>query len=179
MTSYTVPSLEPAQGRQLAELLQERLTALLDLQLTLKHVHWNLVGPGFIGVHEMLDPQVDAVRLMSDTVAERIATLGGVPQGTPGSILAHRSWDDYDLGRDLVPAHLAALDLVYTGVIADHRAAVAATGDLDHVTEDLLVAQLHALEKFQWFVRAHLEDGSGTLAHQGESTEKGAAAAAS
>jgi len=178
MTTFTIPSLEPAQGRQLADLLQERLTALLDLQLTLKHVHWNLVGPGFIGVHEMLDPQVDAVRLMSDTIAERIATLGSVPQGTPGSILAHRSWDDYDLGRDLVPAHLAALDLVYTGVIADHRKAVTASADLDHVTADLLVAQLHALEKFQWFVRAHLEDGSGQLAHAGEWTEKGAAAAA-
>lgn len=84
-SKYTVPGLEPAQGQQVAERLQERLNALIDLQLTLKHVHWNVVGPNFIGVHEMLDPQVDAAREMMDDVAERIATLGGVPQGTPAT----------------------------------------------------------------------------------------------
>ncbi len=31
----------------------------------------------FISVHKMLDPQVDAVRDMSDAVAERIANMGG------------------------------------------------------------------------------------------------------
>ena len=36
------------------EALEKRLVALLDLQLTLKHIHWNVVGPNFIGVHEML-----------------------------------------------------------------------------------------------------------------------------
>jgi len=178
MSNYTVPALEPEQGQRAAELLQQRLTALLDLQLTLKHVHWNLVGPGFIGVHEMLDPQVDATREMSDDVAERIATLGGEPQGTPGSIVKLRSWDDYDLSRDLVPAHLAALDMVYTGVIGDHRRVVGELQELDPVSEDMLVDQLADLEKFQWFLRAHLEDGSGRLAHEGERTERGAAASA-
>ena len=33
----------------------------------------------FIAVHEMLDPQVDTVRLQTDAVAERIATMGGEP----------------------------------------------------------------------------------------------------
>jgi DNA-binding ferritin-like protein len=31
----------------------------------------------------MLDPQVDAVREMTDETAERIATLGVSPSGTP------------------------------------------------------------------------------------------------
>ncbi|HEY7054599.1 MAG TPA: DNA starvation/stationary phase protection protein, partial [Mycobacterium sp.] len=31
------------------------------------------------------------------------------------------------------------------------------------------------LEKFQWFVRAHLESAGGSLAHKGARTEAGAA----
>src|SRR5215213_8731927 len=81
------------------ELLQGRLTALIDLELTLKHIHWNVVGPSFIGVHTMIDPQVDAVRLMVDAVAERIATMGGMPVGTPGFVAQNRSWDDYSILR--------------------------------------------------------------------------------
>ena len=83
---YTVPGMEHADADQVIETLQRRLTSLIDLQLTLKHIHWNVVGPTFIGVHEMLDPQVDAVRTMTDDVAERIATMGGEPVGTPGYV---------------------------------------------------------------------------------------------
>jgi starvation-inducible DNA-binding protein len=32
---------------------------------------------------------------MADQVAERIATLGGSPCGTPGALVARRGWDDY------------------------------------------------------------------------------------
>src|ERR1700755_3529024 len=116
--SYTVPGLKPDTAGEVIALLQDRLNALNDLALTLKHVHWNVVGPHFIGVHTMLDPQVDAVRLMVDATAERIATLGGSPQGTPGALVAARSWDDYSIGRADAIAHLGALDEVYTGVIS-------------------------------------------------------------
>ena len=44
-----------------------------------------------------VDPQVEAVRGFADDVAERIATLGGSPKGTPGTIVAQRSWDDYSI----------------------------------------------------------------------------------
>ena len=69
----TVPGLDVSEGHQVAHTLQLRLHALNDLQLTLKHVHWNVAGPTFIAVHEMLDPQVIAVRSMTDAIAERIA----------------------------------------------------------------------------------------------------------
>jgi starvation-inducible DNA-binding protein len=175
---YTIPSLDDDKAERLIALLQGRLTATTDLHLTLKHVHWNVVGPGFIGIHEMIDPQVDKVREMSDEIAERIATLGGEPVGTPGFIVKNRSWDDYSLGRDLVPAHLAALDLVYDGVIAEHRSVIAEAEELDPVTQDMLIGQAADLERFQWFVRAHLESASGELKHEGADTEVDAAAAA-
>jgi starvation-inducible DNA-binding protein len=178
MTSFTVPGMSNKEGGEVAEILQKALSRYNDLHLTLKHVHWNVVGPSFIGVHEMIDPQVELVRGYADEVAERIATLGRSPLGTPGAILNDRTWDDYSVERDTVQAHLGALDLVYTGVIEDTRKSIERVEDLDPVTEDMLIAHSGELEKFQWFVRAHLENSGGQLANKGATTEKGAARSA-
>jgi starvation-inducible DNA-binding protein len=175
---FGVPGLGKKDAGEVIEVLQDRLNALNDLALTLKHIHWNVVGPQFISVHTMLDPQVDAVRLMADETAERIATLGGSPSGTPGALVAARSWDDYSLGRDGALAHLGALDLVYAGVIEAHRKAIATTDEPDPVTQDMLIGQAGQLEQFHWFVRAHLEDRDGSLATAGARTERQAAARA-
>lgn len=154
---YTVPGLGKDNGNEVAGLLQGRLHALNDLQLVLKHVHWNVVGPNFIAVHEMLDPQTDTVRGFADEVAERIATLGTSPSGLSGELVSERSWKDYPLHKAGVEAHLAELDKVYTGVIEDHRQVMSKVGSTDPVTEDLLIGQAKELELFQWFVRSHLE----------------------
>ncbi|MEU6840353.1 DNA starvation/stationary phase protection protein [Streptomyces sp. NPDC046716] len=172
---YTVPGLTVDQAGELIEILQMRLHALNDLHLTLKHVHWNVVGPHFIAVHEMIDPQVDKVRAMADDVAERAAALGGVSQGTPGALVAARTWQDYSVGRADAIAHLGALDVVYTGIIEDLRKAVATAGGIDAATEDLLIGQLRDLEQFQWFVRAHLETAGGSLRTGSADTEAEAA----
>lgn len=170
----TVPGLDTTTGHAVAGALQMRVHALNDLALTLKHAHWNVVGPHFIGVHEMLDPQIDGVRAMVDVLAERMSTLGVPPNGLPGALVAARTWDDYDLDRADTAAHLAALDLVYNGVIEDHRAAIEAVGD-DPVTEDVLIGQTGELEQYQWFVRAHLQGTSGALVSAGAEDEVGAA----
>ncbi len=175
---YSVPGMAAGDGAKVAGMLQDRLNALTDLHLTLKHVHWNVVGPQFISVHEMLDPQVDAAREMADQVAERIATLGSSPIGTPGALVRARSWDDYSLGRATAIEHLGALDLVYTGVIGDHRTVIDATSEIDPVTEDLLIGQSGQLEQFHWFVRAHLESSGGELSTAGASSEVAAASQA-
>src|ERR1700689_2381847 len=129
MVNYTVPGMKTGNAEKTIALLQDRLNALNDLALTLKHIHWNVVSPHFIAVHTMLDPQVDAVRLMVDATAERIATLvgrpsgtrggphgrsppgpnrdlGGSPSGTPGALVGDRCWDDYSLGRADAIAHM-------------------------------------------------------------------------
>jgi starvation-inducible DNA-binding protein len=172
---FTAPSLSPKDASTIIELLQNRLNSLNDLALTLKHIHWNVVGPHFVAVHTMLDPQVDAVRIMVDETAERIATLGGSPTGTPGALVKQRSWDDYSLGRADALEHMGALDLVYVGIIKEQRTAIEKLEELDLVTQDLLIGHTGRLEQFQWFVRAHLEAPSGALSTAGTHTEKQAA----
>ncbi len=175
---FTTPGLTEADASRVVELLQDRLNACNDLHLTLKHVHWNVVGPHFIAVHEMIDPHVDEVIAMVDETAERIATLGASPKGTPGAVVSGRSWDDYSLGRATTNEHLGALDEVYTMLITDHRKAQEAVADIDPVTEDMIIGQARQLELFHWFVRAHLEDNTGALSTEGAGSEQEAAAAA-
>ena len=158
--SYTIPGLGTDDSVRLVESLQDRLHAMNDLHLTLKHAHWNVIGSRFIAVHEMLDPEVEEVRGFADDLAERIAQLGGTPVGTPGRLVSERSWADYTLGKADSQEHLRALDEVYTGIISSNRKAITLAGELDPMTEDILVEQTRALEKFQWFMRAHME-GSG------------------
>jgi starvation-inducible DNA-binding protein len=162
-TKFTAPGLSNIDGAAAAGVLQDRLTALTDLQLTLKHVHWNVVGPNFIAVHKMLDPQVKGVRKMVDATAERIATLGVAPMGTLGSLAKERGGDEYPLGRADTMAHLEALDRVYDSVISQHRQAMHKLEGIDLVSQDMLIQQLAGLEQYQWFVRAHREDPSGAL----------------
>lgn len=161
--SYTAPGLAKEDAAAVIRILDDRMVSLIDLALTLKHIHWNVIGPSFIGVHEMLDPQHASAQGMVDVLAERIATLGGSPQGTPGHVVETRGWDDYALGRASTNDHLTALDAVYTGVITSHREAEEKMAKLDPVTDDILIGQIGQLEQYQWFVRAHIETASGSL----------------
>jgi starvation-inducible DNA-binding protein len=89
-----------------------------------------------------------------------------------------RSWNDYSLGKARVGEHLGALDIVYSGINRDHRAAIDKLADLDPVSEDILIGDLAQLEQFQWFVRAHLESSGGELPTAGIEREMEAAQAA-
>lgn len=172
---YTLPGMTQENGDEVADILQGRLSALIDLTLTLKHIHWNVVGTNFIGVHQMLDPQYDAASAMVDETAERIASLGSEPMGTPDFVAKNRTWSDYSLNRASTMQHLAALNKVYEGLIEDHRKAMDQLDDLDLVSQDLMIAHLNQLENFHWFIRAHLENDNGDIVSDEQETLKGAA----
>lgn len=162
----SIPGIKPADSKAVVSAIEGRLVATLDLQLVLKHIHWNVVGPNFLSVHEMLDTQAAAARDLSDAIAERIRTLGGVPKGTPQAIVDGRDWDDYSRGRGSTFDHLTDLDSVYSGIIVDHRKAIETVGKIDPITEDLLIGQTAELELAQWFIRSFIENVGGNDAPQ-------------
>lgn len=120
------------------------------------------MGENFIAVHEMLDPQVELVRGFADDVAERISQLGGEPIGTPAGH-AEEHHLEYPINRGTTLDHLRALNDVYSTVIKGVRESQALAGELDAMTEDYLISQAQELEKFQWFMRAHLENAQGEI----------------
>lgn len=176
---YAPAGLDIDHAEQAASILQERLSALIDLSLILKHVHWNVVGPGFMSMHKLMDEQTMVVRDLVDEVAERIGTLGGIAAGLAGQVTEMRdAGHDYALGRAPVLAHLGALDKVYERVTSSHRKAIEEVGAIDPISEDLLIAQSAKLELNHWFIRAHLENVDGQLSTSDATSELDAAQAA-
>ncbi|HSM46164.1 MAG TPA: DNA starvation/stationary phase protection protein [Acidimicrobiia bacterium] len=176
---YAPAGMDTGDAGKVGTILQERLSALIDLSLILKHVHWNVVGSGFVAVHQLMDTQTEDTRRMLDEVAERIATLGGVAGGLAGQVVEMRPADDeYALGRAPVMAHLGALDKVYERIGSGHRAAIEQVSSIDPVSEDLLISQAATLELNHWFIRAQLSDTDGRLPTEGTGNQLDAAVAA-
>lgn len=140
------------------DLLNARLADAIDLALITKQAHWNLKGPNFIAVHEMLDPMRAAIDLHVDVIAERIAQLDGIALGTSQVVSKATTLDAYPTDIRKVPDHLAALAERFAALANQVREDIDATdeaGDAD--AADILTAFSRELDKDLWFIKSHLE----------------------
>ncbi len=138
-------------------LLNERLADGIDLALATKQAHWNLKGPGFIAVHEMLDGFRSELDVHVDTMAERIAQLGGIALGTTQTTAAATSLGAYPTEIISVQDHLEALIERYADAGQKVREAIdscADAGDAD--SADILTGYSRALDKSLWFLQSSL-----------------------
>ncbi|MFP9138925.1 DNA starvation/stationary phase protection protein Dps [Devosia sp. XGJD_8] len=140
------------------EILNARLADAIDLALITKQAHWNLKGPNFIAMHEMLDPMRAAIDLHVDVIAERIAQLDGIALGTSQVVSKATTLDAYPTDIRKVPDHLAALAERFAALANQVREDIDATdeaGDAD--AADILTAFSRELDKDLWFIKSHLE----------------------
>ncbi len=137
-------------------ILNKHLADISALALVTKQAHWNMRGSNFIGVHEMLDPFNEKLLDYADQIAERIVQLGGTALGTPDIIAAENSFEPYPLDISLVEDHLNELSTRYAVVANEFRKTVDDEA-ADSATVDILTQMVEDLDKYIWFIDAHLE----------------------
>jgi starvation-inducible DNA-binding protein len=155
-TLRTANSLNNKAKTAAIEILNARIADAIDLALVTKQAHWNLRGPQFIAVHEMLDGFRLQLDNHIDTMAERIVQLGGTAMGTTQCVSAATHLAPYPTGIHAIKDHLDELGLRYGQIANSIRSAIDAADEVgDANTADILTAVSRDLDKALWFLEAH------------------------
>jgi len=143
---------------KLIELLNSRLADALDLKSQAKQAHWNVKGMSFIALHELFDQVATEVETFSDTLAERITTLGGTALGTVRVAGQKSSLSEYPLEITDGADHVDALSTVLADFGKKVRKNIDEADDLgDADTVDIFTEVSRGIDKQLWFVEAHIQ----------------------
>jgi starvation-inducible DNA-binding protein len=152
----TKNDLPEASRARIAELLNRRLADCIDLQTQCKQAHWNVKGPSFIALHKLFDDINEDVEEYVDLLAERVVELGGTAEGTSRMVAARTTLEEYPLvtgGEEHVDALSSALAKFGAGT----RKGIEQAEELeDAATADILTEISRGVDKWLWFVEAHL-----------------------
>jgi starvation-inducible DNA-binding protein len=137
-------------------LLNQRLAECIDLQTQCKQAHWNVKGPGFIGLHKLFDEINAAVEEYVDQIAERIVQLGGIAEGTIGVVEGRSTLVDYPLTLSSGAEHVAALSDALAGFGRAARVGIEEMNELEDAdSADMLTQISRGVDQWLWFVEAH------------------------
>jgi starvation-inducible DNA-binding protein len=143
--------------QQVVDLLNERLADAVDLASQAKQAHWNVRGAQFIALHKLFDEIHEATDEYADLLAERIAQLGGVAEGTVRMTADRTSLTEYPRAIADSPEHVNALAGALGEFAVRIRRAIDETDDLgDRDAADICTEISRGIDKWLWFVEAHV-----------------------
>ena len=145
--------------RQMIELLNQQLADTFDLQSQTKQAHWNVKGPQFWQLHELFDKLAEGLEDDVDLIAERVTAVGGEAMGTVRMAAKGSRLPEYPTGRMGSMEHVSALAERFGNYAATTRAGIDTAAQAgDQSTADLLTEVSRQIDKYLWFLEAHLQD---------------------
>jgi starvation-inducible DNA-binding protein len=143
------------------ELLNQQLADTFDLFSQTKQAHWNVKGADFYQLHELYDDLAAALLPHIDALAERVTALGGMALGTARMAAQSSRLQDYPQERVDSQDNVEAVAQCWAAVAASTREAIdQAEEHEDQGTMDLLTEVSRDLDKFLWFLEAHVQGGA-------------------
>ena len=135
--------------------LQQHLFNLIDVTLQTRVAHWNVRGANFSGLHGLFGEAYETLATQTDDVAERIAQLGALVDGSVTSVASRSVYPNLKASHDnayFVKSISGRLEaLCSDGVKLFNEATTAG----DHVTANLIIDQSQALDKLAWLIKSH------------------------
>jgi starvation-inducible DNA-binding protein len=147
-----------ATRTKVIKVLNGRVADAVDLQTQMKQAHWNVKGPHFIGLHELFDKVYHAVEEYVDQIAERSIQLGGSVNATARDVAKNSKLREYP--HDIADGvkHVEAVTTALATFGKEVRDSIDDTlklGDAD--TSDLFTDISRDVDKWRWFVEAHIQ----------------------
>ncbi len=156
-----MPSTRNSLPQKIRDQVVQDLAPLLadatDLTLQAKQAHWNVRGHCFIALHELFDSVYEHAGEWADSIAERMAQLGGSVPGTLQAAHAGTRLTPYPLDLSGEKAHTERVAAALAQFGESVRAAIdtfAAAGDA--ASADLATEISRGVDKDLWFVESHL-----------------------
>ncbi len=147
--------------------LQTTLTELQQLALQTKQAHWNVSGTLFYPLHELLQEHYTGISKYSDECAERLLAIGVSSDGRAANIVRNSQIPEYPGGFTDDAAVIKWFTVTYLTADRVTQAGIQATQKTDPTTSNLLQEIDNALSKYQWQMRAHLQETT-TDANRGQ-----------
>lgn len=134
------------------------LADTVDLYNATRSAHWNIKGPKFHTLHELLNGFYNELQTGADDIAERVVQLGGTALGTTQVLAASTRLPPYPTDIYSGEDHLKQLVERYGQVAGALREGIDTTDEAgDAGTADLLTGQSRAVDKMLWMLEAHLQ----------------------
>lgn len=144
--------------QQMIKILNAQLADTFDMFSLIKQAHWNIKGTQFIALHKLFDELADGLLGYVDMLAERVTALGGLAMGSVRLAATSSRLDAYppDLLQDIASVQFLADQMAQ--LAATTRSAADQAEELgDMATNDLFIEVVRDLDKWLWFLEAHLQ----------------------
>ena len=139
-------------------LLNEILADTMILTALYKKQHWLVAGPTFYQLHLLFDKHAGEQLELTDLLAERVQSLGGIAVGDPRHAAELTAIPRPPDGGEAVPSMIDRLLEAHEIVIGRVRKAITATEETgDWGSNDLLMSDVLRRHELQvWFIAEHV-----------------------
>ena len=158
----TKNDLPEKSRRQLVALLNQRLADSIDLQTQTKTAHWNVKGPSFIALHKLFDEINEEVEELRGSAGRAgRAARAASPRGRCGRAAERRSSTSIRSTSRRTGSTSRRCRRPWRPTASASARAIGEADDLDDAdTADLFTEISRGIDKWLWFVEAHLGDGA-------------------
>ncbi len=163
----TRQSASPTGNQQASiKALQTTLTELQQLALQTKQAHWNASGTLFYPLHLLLQEHYEGLSKYADMCAERLLAIGASSDGRATTIIRNSQIPEFPGGFADDALIIKWFTVTYLTADKVAQEGIKATEKTDPTTSNLLQTIDDALAKYQWQMRAHLQE-TATDANRG------------